>query len=177
MRQILVDVLEVANDNDPMALIRTTREERAVESRWRRVLPLAWDPPPDTLFMRATGLDLGVFGEDLGDGHLQMIDAAFSHDSLRDALDGNALATVEALHAHSRRAPTATAPEAIAAALASGEWPGAADVDAHQGAILQAAGFARQLLVACAIALPNRLAVVWEFIGGHCRYDYPLANP
>jgi len=136
------------------------------------VLPLRWDPPPDTLFMRATGLDLGVFGEDLPDGHLQMIDAAHTHDDLRRALDEDAGTTVDALHAHSRLAQSPTPPEAIAAALASGAWPD--DADADRGAILQAAGFARQLLEAIAVALPDRLAVVWEFTGGRCRYAYPL---
>ena len=44
------------------------------EMALRRTFPLVACPPPCALFMRATGEDLSVFGEELEDGSLQMID-------------------------------------------------------------------------------------------------------
>jgi hypothetical protein len=41
---------------------------------------------------------------------------------------------------------------------------------------VQAAGFARQLAIAVRHALPIRGAVVWEYTGGRCTYDYVTAR-
>lgn len=164
MRQILLHVLD-GRYADPMALIATTAAQRAAQSTYARTFELCWDPPPDTLFMRATDLDLGVFGEDLPAGHLQMIDANHTRPILEPALERDAPATVAALVAHAGGAATA---EEVAHALATGEWWAA--LGDRRGPILQAAGFARQLLAAVRVAVPDNRAVVWEFTGGRCRY-------
>jgi hypothetical protein len=166
MRRI---VLHVLPSRDPFDLVVTTASQRASESAYTREWPLRWDPPPDTLFMRATGRDLGVFGEPLPDGELQMIGGESTLPDLEEALADPA--TVPALVALSRASSTPADPDTVARALQTGEWPD--DPAPARGAILQAAGFARQLLLAARVAAPLGRDVVWQYTGGPCRYDYP----
>jgi hypothetical protein len=166
-RQILLHVID-QQFTDPMRLIETTRAQRESGSTYTRTYPLAYDPPPDTLFMRAAAVDLGVFGEDLPDGSLQLIDARHARPAIERALEANVDRTIAALVAASGN--TVTAAE-VAEALASGTW--STTHDKRRGAILQAAGFARCLLDAIRLAEPDERAVVWEYTGGKPTYAYP----
>jgi hypothetical protein len=161
--------------DDPMALIATTAAQRAERSIYSRTLPLLFDPPPDTMFMRGTGLDLAVFGEDLPDGHLQMIDGAslsgWVLEMLVTAVERDAKATTLALVALSCASKDPATSEEVATALGTGVFPG--EVGQGKGAILQAAAFAHHLLAAGRHATPVGASVVWEFTGGRCSYDYP----
>lgn len=166
-REILLHLLD-PKFADPMVLIRTSAVERAAGSTYSRRYTLNWDPPPDTLFMRATNLDFGVFGEDLASGSLQMIEPGHARPSLEAALEANTAKTIAALVKHSADAVTR---DEVATALATGVW--ARERTKQRGAILQAAGFARSLLEAVRIAEPEGRAVVWEYTGGKPTYKYP----
>lgn len=166
-REILLHLLH-PKFADPMLLIRTSAAGRAAGSTYSRTYPLNWDPPPDTLFMRATNLDFGVFGEYLPSGGLQMIEPGHAQPSLEAALDANIARTVSALVEHSANTVT---PEEVTTALATGTW--APEQTKQRGAMLQAAGFARCLLEAVRIAAPEGRAVVWEYTGGKPTYKYP----
>ena len=166
-REILLHVLD-PKLAAPMALIRTSAVQRAAGSTYSRRYSLNWDPPPDTLFMRATNLDLGVFGEDLPSGSLQMIEPGHARPSLEAALEADVASTIAALVKHSAEAVT---PHEVATALATGVWH--RERTKPRGAILQAAGFARCLLEAFRAAEPEGRAVVWEYTGGTPSYKYP----
>jgi periplasmic divalent cation tolerance protein len=150
-REVVMHVLD-ARYCDPMVLVGTTAEQRESESTYSQRFELfSWEPLPDTVFMKATGLDLGVFCEDLPTGALEMVDARHTRPMLEPALAENLAATIAALAAED---PDAR--EAITRALGSGRWTDAS------GAVVQAAGFARRLLEAVRIAEPEGRAVVWE---------------
>ena len=166
-REIRLYVLD-PKYNDPMALIRTSRRQWETGSTYSRSYPLNWDPPPDTLFMRATNVDLGVFGEELADGSLQMIDANHTQPCLERALEADIDETVAALVAF---AADSVPPVEVSDALRTGTWTQFATKE--RGAILQAAGFARCLLMAIHAAAPAKRAVVWEYTGGRPTYKYP----
>lgn len=174
MRQIVLQVFPVEG-NDPLALIATSADQRAARSTYSRAFPLAFDPPPDTLFMRATGLDLSVFGEDLPNGHLQMIDGAslagWTLQMLTNAVERDADATALVLATFSQKSNDPARASEVAEALRTGAFP--IDATPGKGAILQAAAFAHQLLRAARHATPRGESVVWEYTGGHCSYHYP----
>lgn len=165
-REILLNVLDSKFD-DPRVLIETSREERAAASTYFRRYPLLWDPPPDTLFMRATKLDMGVFGEHVEGGELQMIESRHTSPGLEAALGRDAASTIAALVAISADAVNA---DEVSAALA-GRWPD--ESTKRRGAVLQAAAFAHALLDAVRFSVPNAGAVVWEYTGRAPTYDYP----
>ena len=164
MREILLHVLG-REYCDPMRMLTTTQKSREALSTYTRRFALVADPPPDTLFMRATGIDLGVFGEDLPDGHLQMMDARHASATLEEALTTEAVTTVDDLVA---AAGNPAWRPAIELALSSGSW--SEDPDPRRAAILQASGFAHQLLLATRTAPQG--AIIWEYTGGLCSYEY-----
>lgn len=166
-REILLYLLD-AKFNDPMVLVQTSAVERVANCSHLHTYPLTWDPPPDTLFMRATDLDMGVFGEDLPSGSLQSVGTRHSRPSLERTLEAEVANTIDALVKYSAGSVT---PDEVAAALRTGMW--SQEPTKQRGAILQAAGFARCLLEAIRVADPDERAVVWEYTGGVPTYKYP----
>ncbi|MBO6934757.1 MAG: hypothetical protein JJ863_07275 [Deltaproteobacteria bacterium] len=166
-REILLHVLD-SRFGDPMFLIETTQEERAKQSTYSRTYPLVWDPPPDTMFMRATKLDMGVFAEHMDGGEVHMIDARHTSPGLEAALGPQEDETIAALVALSNGAVSA---DEVQSALRTGEWP-PQDTKAR-GAILQAAAFARRLLEAIRFGIANECAIVWQCTGRAPTYVYP----
>lgn len=166
-REILLHLLD-PNFTDPMVLIQTSRAQRDSGSTYTRRYSLNWDPPPDTLFMRATNRDFGVFGEELAAGSLQMIEPGHARPSLEAALEFKVAETIQTLVAYSAKSVTA---DEVATALATGVWH--PERTKPRGAILQSAGFARCLLQAVRVAEPEGRAVVWEYTGGTPTYEYP----
>ncbi|MFT5356167.1 MAG: hypothetical protein ACI9KE_003390 [Polyangiales bacterium] len=166
-REILLHLLD-PKFNDPMVLVKTSTTQRAAESTYSRRYALNWDPPPDTMFMRATNLDFGVFGEELASGSLQSVEARHSRPSFEAALEADLASTIKALVDYSANTVT---PDEVATALATGVWQ--RERTKQRGAILQAAGFARCLLEAVRLADLDERAVVWEYTGGAPSYKYP----
>lgn len=166
-REIWLHLLD-AKFTDPMALIQTSRAQRDSGSTYSRRYALNWDPPPDTLFMRATNRDFGVFGEDLPSGSLQMIEPGHARPGLEAALESDRAKTVQTLVEYASQTVTA---DEVATALATGVWH--PERTKQRGAILQAAGFARCLLEAVRFAEAEGRAVVWEYTGGIPTYKYP----
>lgn len=161
-------------DSDPMELLRLwhgmpTREPAMA---LRETFPFVANPPPDTLLMRATGLDLSVFGEDLEDGSLQMIDHAslvqYGHHEILARLVGDDIATTaETLTSYAQSLGVTCDRAAVEDKLRHGVWPEQAD------AMLQVAAFAHHLSRAAQIAFGIGQSVVWAFRQTTLSYDYP----
>lgn len=73
--------------NSPDGLLAIPPAEREKRSTFTRKVTLFAAPPPDTLLMRATGVDLSVFGEATREGQLQMIDGASLSKHAAEALE------------------------------------------------------------------------------------------
>lgn len=163
-------VLAVPN-HSPDGLLAIPAKDRAALSTFTRTIELRAQPPPDTLFMRATGIDLSVFGENTLEGELQMIDAEslkkHSEPQLRHAVVSEPSATVATLAAFGRGHRQQVDEAALALALASNAWPASADP------LVQAAAFARVLFEASQLALPAERSLVWLVRGGPISYRYP----
>jgi|GEM_PF-3443469 len=161
-------------DDDPMELLRIWRElpRREPPMALRESYPLVVNPPPDTLLMRATGLDLSVFGEPLDDGALQSISCGAlryygHHETLARMLgDGAAEAAAKLVEFARTQGATCDA-DAVEAALREGRWP------THPDAMVQAAAFAHLLGRASRLAVERGESVVWAYRQAELSYDYP----
>lgn len=155
----------------PEGLRSIAPNDRPRRSVFTRTHPLVAQPPPDTLFMRATGLDLSVFGEPTAEGELQMIDgkslAKHAFPELERHVNRFPDSTVRALAALAAQHGQRCDERALREALEAGAWPTTPD------ALVQAAAFAKVLHQAACAALPNGHAVVWLYRGGPLRYRYP----
>jgi hypothetical protein len=155
------------NDPDGLLSVWASSDRPAA----RASFPLVADPPPDTLFMRATGLDLSVFGENVDEGELQMIDheslKGWSLEHLITAVERDAEQTAHTLYSYAVEREVACREAAMLDALRTGAWPTAPD------AMHQAAAFARRLLGAGRDAVPAGQSVVWAYVGGRVSYEYP----
>lgn len=167
-------VFAVPDDGDPMELLRIWGDfpRREPPMALRESFPLVANPPPDTLLMRATGLDLSVFGEPLGDGALQMIgyDAVSEyghHETLARMLGEGRADTVDTLVGFARRHAVPCDAAAIEEALQTGRWPTRPD------AMLQVAAFAHVLGRALQVAAAHEQSVVWAYRQTELSYDYP----
>ncbi|MEZ4220957.1 MAG: hypothetical protein R3B13_08510 [Polyangiaceae bacterium] len=160
--------------NDPMALLRVWRNMPTVEPAMalRDTFPLVANPPPDTLLMRASGLDFSVFGEDLQDGSLQMIDygslVEYGHHEILASLTGEDIeTTAKTLSTYAERNGATCSPAAVKEKLQRGAWPEQAD------AMLQAAAFAHHLCRAAHIAVEAEQSVIWAYRQATLSYTYP----
>lgn len=157
--------------NSPDGLLAIPPAEREKRSTFTRKATLFAAPPPDTLLMRATGVDLSVFGEATREGQLQMIDWASLSKHAAEALERLVIrhpdSTVQAFVALAKKHAQPSDEAALRAALESDTWPTAGD------GLLQAAAFARVLWKASTHALPNKSAIVWLSRGAPMSYRYP----
>lgn len=157
--------------NSPDGLLAIPAGDREKRSTFTHKATLFAMPPPDTLFMRATGLDLSVFGEKTREGELQMIDGASlskrAGEELERFVNRHPDSTVQALAALAKKHAQPCDETALRTALESDAWPTGGD------ALLQAAAFARVLWKASTVALPKKHAIVWLYRGGPLSYRYP----
>lgn len=157
--------------NSPDGLLAIPASDREKRSTFTRKAPLFASPPPDTLFMRATGLDLSVFGESTREGELQMIDGASlaknAAEDLERFVNRHPDSSVRAFAALAKKHGQPCDETALRAAIESDVWPTAGD------ALLQAAAFARVLWKASTVALPKKHSIVWLYRGAPLSYRYP----
>lgn len=157
--------------NAPEGLLAIPAGDREKRSTFTRKATLFAAPPPDTMFMRATGLDLSVFGESTREGELQMIDGASlvksAAEELERVVNRHPDSSVRALAALAKKHGQPCDETALRAAMESDTWPSAGD------ALLQAATFARMLWKASTVALPKKHSIVWLYRGAPMSYRYP----
>lgn len=148
----------------PDDLERMYIDQRKQDSKEWQAFPLRSGRLLDTFFMKATSSDLGVFGcEDREDDDVALTTRLLTRATvvemlpdLRGLVETHADATARALQKHGGGE---TDLALISAALASGTWPTTGDV------AVEAAAFARQLLIRAVQAQEVKMALCWEFRG------------
>ncbi len=136
--------------------------------------PLWANPPPDTLFMRATGIDLVVFGMDYEGTEVQILDHATIVDcelyqEITELVETKAKSTAATLATYARARQIPCDEAAVREALDHGTWP-----MTQADAMLQVAAFAYHLRKALWIAAAAGRNVVWVYSNAAwIDYTYP----